>query len=48
MVNEIALGDDVTLLINQQQFIMNCVKTEDLDQQDGTINRMYTLKHLGE
>jgi len=48
LVNTLDLGDDVTLTINQQQFTMNVVKTEDLDNQDGSINRVYTLKSLSD
>ncbi len=45
---EIQLGEDITLtLARGETFILNCVKTEDMDNQDGTINRIYTLKYLG-
>lgn len=46
--SEIALGDDITATIAGQNYILNCVKTEDMDNQDETINRIYTLKYLGE
>jgi hypothetical protein len=45
---DIQLGDDLTLVINNQSYIVNCVKTEDMDNQDDSINRIYTLKYLGE
>lgn len=45
---EIQLGEDITLQIHGGVFTLNCVKTEDMDNQDGTINRIYTLKYLGE
>jgi hypothetical protein len=35
---DIALGQDVTILIEGKQFIANCVKTEYEDQQDGSQN----------
>jgi hypothetical protein len=50
----IELGEDVIININTkgmgtgQSYVLNCVKTEDMDNQDGTINRIYTLKFLGE
>jgi hypothetical protein len=46
---EIQLGEDITITFARgETFILNCVKTEDMDNQDGTINRIYTLKWLGE
>ena len=45
---EIPLGGDIVATIEGQNYILNCVKTEDMDNQDGTINRIYTLKYLGE
>ena len=41
---DIALGQDVTILIEGKQFIANCVKTEYEDQQDGSQNIIYKLK----
>jgi hypothetical protein len=48
---DIELGNDLTITFGNNEhttFILNCVKTEDMDNQDGTINRIYTLKYLGE
>lgn len=45
---QIQLGDDVFMHLHGGEYILNCVKTEDMDNQDGTINRVYTLKYLGE
>ena len=45
---DIQLGQDVDVAINGHRFIANCVKTEDRDQQDGTINKVYVLKFLSE
>lgn len=48
---DIQLGDDITLVLGNSvhtTFVLNCVKTEDMDNQDGTINRIYTLKYLGD
>lgn len=45
---DIALGDDLTFLIEGKQFIANCVKIDHLDQQDGTMNIVYNLKFLSE
>lgn len=45
---EITLGDDVTMVLKGKTYILNCTKTEDMDLQDGTIDRIYTLKYLGE
>ncbi len=45
---EILLGSDIVATIEGQNYILNCVKTEDMDNQDGTINRIYSLKYLGE
>lgn len=43
---DIALGEDIIVNAGGENYIYNCVKTEDLDQQDGTVNRIYTLKAL--
>lgn len=48
VAQEIQLGDDVVILIKGQEYIVNCVKSEDRDLQDGTIDRIYTLKYIGE
>lgn len=45
---DIQLGDDLTLMVKGQNYILNCVKSEDYDKQDGTIGRVFVLKHLGE
>jgi hypothetical protein len=45
---DIALGQDVTFIIEGKQFIANCVKTEYEDQQDGTQNIIYKLKFVAE
>lgn len=46
------LGDDVTVNLDfgthHDTYLFNCVKSEDLDNQDGTINRIFTLKSLVE
>jgi hypothetical protein len=44
----IELGDDVTATIEKQAFVLNCVKLDQLDNQDGTIDVFYILKYLGE
>ena len=33
---EINLGDDITVSVKGRSYIANCVKVEELDQQDGT------------
>ena len=45
---EIELGEDLTVTINKKQYIFNCVSTQDKDNQDGTIDRIYILKTLVE
>ena len=45
---DMALGDDITVLIEGKQFIANCVKIEYEDQQDGTQNIIYKLKVTAE
>ena len=46
---DMQLGEDIQMiLVGCEPVILNCVKTEDMDNQDGTINRVYTLKYLGE
>lgn len=44
----IELGEDLTVTVNGKNYIFNCVKTEDRDNQDGTIDKIYTLKSLQE
>ena len=41
---DINLGDDISVEIKGRSYIFNCTKTEDLDNQDGTIDRVFTLK----
>jgi hypothetical protein len=43
---EIKLGQDLTVLIEGEPYIFNCVSSQDKDLQDGTIDRIYTLKSL--
>ncbi len=45
---DIALGQDIILVIEGKSFIANCVKIDHLDQQDGTMNIVYNLKFLSE
>ncbi len=45
---DIALGQDITLLIEGKQFIANCTKIDHLDKQDGTMDIVYNLKFLSE
>lgn len=40
----IDLGDDVAVTIKGRSYIANCVKVEELDQQDGTKDVVYNLK----
>lgn len=42
------LGQDVVIIIDDHRVLGSIVKTEDLDQQDGTIKRVYTIKFLSE
>ncbi len=41
---DIPLGSDVTVTIDGQNYIANCVKVETLDKQDGTVDKVYVLK----
>jgi hypothetical protein len=47
---DIKLGQDIQVTIGGEtqlsHYLFNCTKTEDLDNQDGTINRIYILKSL--
>lgn len=45
---DIALGDDITFLIEGQHYLANCTKIEHFDLQDGTIDIVYVLKFLAE
>jgi hypothetical protein len=42
------LGQDVNVTIDSQHYIYNVVKSEDLDKQDGSIDRVFTLKSISE
>jgi hypothetical protein len=41
---DINLGDDISVDIKGRSFIFNCVKTEELDNQDGSIDKVFILK----
>lgn len=45
---DIALGQDVTLIVDGEAYIANCVKIEYEDNQDNTQNAIYKLKFLAE
>ena len=45
---DIALGEDIKVTIGAQDYLFNCVSTQDKDLQDGTIDRIYILKSLVE
>jgi hypothetical protein len=45
---DIALGDDITVVINNKSYIANCVKVAHLDKQDGSMDIVYNLKFLAE
>lgn len=45
---DIALGEDVTVIIDGHSFIANCVKTEYEDCQNGTQDVIYKLKFVAE
>jgi hypothetical protein len=45
---DIGLGEDVTVTIGGVNHLANCVKIEDHDNQDGTIDKVYCLKFLVE
>jgi hypothetical protein len=45
---DLNLGDDVDVIIAGYSFIGNVVKEETLDQQDGSVNKVYVLKFLSE
>lgn len=44
--SDIQLGQDLTLTINGQTYLVNCVKSEEEDNQDGTVNKIYKLKYV--
>lgn len=44
--DDLELGQDVDIVIYGHMMTGTVLKTEDLDQQDGTINRVYTIKFL--
>jgi hypothetical protein len=41
---DINYGDDLTVTIGGQNYIFNCVKIEGRDNQDGSIDKIFTLK----
>lgn len=45
---DIALGEDVQIVINGKYFIANCVKIEYEDQQNEYQNAIYKLKFTAE
>ena len=45
---DIALGEDVEVVINGKSFIANCVKIEYEDQQNEFQNAIYKLKFTAE
>jgi hypothetical protein len=45
---DIELGQDITLTIDGLPVIANCVKLDQLDKQNGTIDVVYNLKFLSE
>ncbi len=45
---EIALGQDITLIIEENHFIANCVKIDHSDLQNGTMNIVYNFEFLSE
>ena len=45
---DLQLGQDVIITIDDFRTIGNVVKTEDIDNQDGTINKIYVIKFLSE
>jgi hypothetical protein len=45
---EIGLGEDVTVVIDGQNYTYNCVKQEVRDKQDGTYDLVCVLKSLSE
>jgi hypothetical protein len=43
---DIELGQDLTLNIEGQTFIVNCVKQEVFDKQDGSVDKVFVLKSV--
>ena len=41
---DIDYGDDLTVIIKDWSYIFNCTKIEGLDNQDGSIDKVFTLK----
>ncbi len=40
----IELGDDLTVIVGKTPYIFNAVTSQDKDLQDGTVDRIFTLK----
>jgi hypothetical protein len=45
---DLEIGEDVPVTIKGHIFLYNVVKTEFFDNNDGTVNVVYLLKHTGE
>lgn len=45
---DLLLGSDVTITVNNHQFLGNVVKEETEDNQDSTVNKIYKIKFLAE
>ena len=43
---DIELGQDINVTIGSKYYVFNCVSTQDKDNQDSTIDRVYILKSL--
>jgi len=43
---DIQLGQDLVITIDGNSYIANCVKLDQMDRQDGTVDVLYTLKAL--
>lgn len=41
---DINYGDDIIVIIGGHDYIFNCVKIEGRDNQDGSIDKIFTLK----
>lgn len=46
--SKLNLGDDITITVNGIGFILNCVSSQDRDNQDGTKDVIYSMKWSGE
>jgi hypothetical protein len=44
----LAYGEDITVVIDGKQYIFNCVSQKGKDNQDGTIDMVYSCKTLSE